>query len=266
MFFVLSAIIAHVCVIPPAQRWVSPSGYGVAMMVRHRDVCSKLDPESIPRRWRLVHDCERPARWRERFSEEECALYELELDAGRTPSTDFDKVLARRRRWRQLGRLSGRRRYDQIVPQLTTTDQLLVSCERAATHDRLLAVKCYSALTSVRLAAKYRRLALKYKEECDFVAVDAVSGRAILETLEVQSVPMVLLLDAEAVRRVGECPLSSDRSINAALEHKLLSAILAMHERRALLRRLVHKRPSLVALASKMGNGSTLVRGGSQVK
>ena len=115
----------------------------------------------VPPRWQKVHECERPKKWRETMSDEDCEVYELELAAGRAESAGRDVVLERRRRFLAIGRLRWRRKYSQVVPQLSTMDEFLAANRRAADRDRLLVVVAYAQHCKAckRIASKYRRLA-----------------------------------------------------------------------------------------------------------
>jgi hypothetical protein len=115
----------------------------------------------VPPRWQKVHECERPKKWRETMTDEDCEVYELELAAGRAESAGRDVVLERRRRFLAIGRLRWRRKYSQVVPQLSTMDEFLAANRRAAGRDRLLVVVAYAQQCKAckRIASKYRRLA-----------------------------------------------------------------------------------------------------------
>ena len=117
----------------------------------------------VPHRWQKVHECERPTKWRQSMSDEDCEVYELELAAGRTESAGRDIVLERRRRFLALGRPGWRRKYSQVVPQLSTMDEFLAANRRAAGRDRLLVIVAYSHRCKAckRIASKFRRLASK---------------------------------------------------------------------------------------------------------
>ena len=95
------------------------------------------------------------------MSDEDCEVYELELAAGRAESAGRDIVLERRRRFLAIGRLRWRRKYSQVVPQLSTMDEFLAANRRAAGRDRLLVVVAYAQHCKAckRIASKYRRLA-----------------------------------------------------------------------------------------------------------
>ena len=58
------------------------TGCRVAVMqqkvVEEETVAQKAPPE-IPARWKKMHDCERPTRWREAMTEEDCVLYNQEV-------------------------------------------------------------------------------------------------------------------------------------------------------------------------------------------
>ena len=181
----------------------------------------------MPPRWRKVHDCERPERWRV-STPEECEIYELELEAGRVPSAKLDPVLARRRRYQELGRFFRRRKYTEIAPQITTMEELLDVFRKAG--DRLVVVKVYSSQCSVKIAARFRRLALKYRREIACCTVEDRAGRDLLAQLEGATAPSVQVFDGERATRLVNCPCEATEF--PQVELKVLSAILAMGKRR----------------------------------
>ena len=126
----------------------------------YQATCPLMSTE-VPHRWQKVHECERPTKWRESMSDEDCEVYELELAAGRTESAGRDIVLERRRRFLALGRPGWRRKYSQVVPQLSTMEEFLAANRRAAGRDRLLVIVAYSHRCKAckRIASKFRRLA-----------------------------------------------------------------------------------------------------------
>ena len=126
----------------------------------YQATCPLMSTE-VPHRWQKVHECERPTKWRESMSDEDCEVYELELAAGRTESAGRDIVLERRRRFLALGRPGWRRKYSQVVPQLSTMEEFLAANRRAAGRDRLLVIVAYTHRCKAckRIASKFRRLA-----------------------------------------------------------------------------------------------------------
>ena len=126
----------------------------------------------VPHRWKKVHECERPTKWRESMSDEDCEVYELELAAGRIESAGRDVVLERRRRFLALGRPGWRRKYSQVVPQLSTMEEFLAANRRAAARDRLLVLVAYSHRCKAckRIASKYRRLTCKRQHASSLAA------------------------------------------------------------------------------------------------
>lgn len=204
----------------------------------------------IPSRWQRVHDCERPAKYREVLTEEDCAIYELELAAGRTPASVVDGVLERRRRWVRLNRPRWRRKYSEIVRGIRDMDDLREVCAAAAARNHsVVALSIYAQpeRSNLRVAAKFRRLALKYQRDAACCEAEARSALALALGAEA---PSVTLFDAERVTRVASCP--SSPAAFKRLEARLLGCVAAMQKRRAFLRRLVDKRPNLVRLAASL--------------
>jgi hypothetical protein len=201
----------------------------------------------MPDRWRKVHDCERPTKWRQSMDDDDCELYELELASGRPTGQWSQGTVAAV--WKRLGRPAWRRKYTEVVPQLTTMEELLDRAAKAAAHDRLLIVKAYSnrCRACVRIAAKYRRLALKYHDEIDcYELEESAAAGELLQRLGVKSLPWLLVFDGEAATQLASCACKV--ADFKGVEVKVLSAVEAMKKRRSLLRKLVAKNPNLVRL------------------
>jgi len=142
------------------------------------------------------------------MSDEDCEVYELELAAGRAESAGRDVVLERRRRFLAIGRLRWRRKYSQVVPQLSTMDEFLAANRRAADRDRLLVVVAYAQHCKAckRIASKYRRLALKYKGEVDCYEVEQGAALPLLRQLGVERVPWLQVFDPDHATRLASQP------------------------------------------------------------
>ncbi|EOD06142.1 hypothetical protein EMIHUDRAFT_204762 [Emiliania huxleyi CCMP1516] len=82
-------------------------------------------------------------------------------------------------------------RWRELVPSLVTVEQFLAANERAEARGRLLAVKFYSqrCRACLRIAAKYRRLALDFSSGVDCYEAEQRSARPLLDALGVTSVP-----------------------------------------------------------------------------
>ena len=104
--------------------------------------------------------------------------------------------------------------------------------------------------SNLRVAAKFRRLALKYQRDAACCEAEARSALAL--ALGAEEAPSVTLFDAERVTRVASCP--SSPAAFKRLEARMLGCVAAMQKRRAFLRRLVDKRPNLVRLAASLGD------------
>lgn len=105
-------------------------------------------------------------------------------------------------------------------------------------------------------AAKYRKLALKYREDVVCCAILKRDESDLLERLEVATVPSVQIFDGERATRLGECACEVGMFVD--VEKKVLSAIMAMKKKRSFLRRLVDQRPNLMRLASSLGDEPTI--------
>lgn len=193
------------------------------------------------------------------MSDEDCEVYELELAAGRTESAGRDIVLERRRRFLALGRPGWRRKYSQVVPQLSTMEEFLAANRRAAGRDRLLVIVAYSHRCKAckRIASKFRRLALKYKGEVDCYEVEQGASLPLLQRLEVKRVPWLQVFDSDHATRLASQPAGVSDFKRA--EVKVLSAMVSMQKRRGFLRRLTAKNPNLVRLAESVGGERTVM-------
>ena len=78
-------------------------------------------------------------------------------------------------------------KYDDVVPNLVTMSEFLAANALAAENDRLMVLKFYSKRcpACLRIAAKYRRLAINYREHIDCYEAELKAARPLLERLEV---------------------------------------------------------------------------------
>ena len=132
----------------------------------------------VPARWQATPDCERPVRWREvLITDEDCKLQREEA------------AVAAQAAAARAGQPATT--YSELVPSLVTVEQFLAANERAEARGRLLAVKFYSqrCRACLRIAAKYRRLALDFSSGVDCYEAEQRSARPLLDALGVTSVP-----------------------------------------------------------------------------
>jgi len=143
---------------------------------------------TMPKRWNYVHDCDRPARWRETFDDEGCKVYLQggQDDVARVPDVGGSSS----------GADSG---YTELVPSLASMEDFVAANQRAASHNKLLIVKFWSkrCRACLRIAANYRRLARKYGDEIECYEMEQyTAGRELLEALSVTQVPTIQIFDS----------------------------------------------------------------------
>ena len=167
----------------------------------------------IPKRWKNVHDCERPSRWRETMDEEDCEVWRaFGDDADKLESKisipDVTLGSGAHIAGAESSEMASAMRpttYRDLIPRIETADDLLTACARSAGSGRLVIVKFYSkkCRACLRIAAKYRRLALDYASDIDcFESCDADSKR-LYQMLNVTQVPSVMIFDGRRVTRLA---------------------------------------------------------------
>ena len=176
---------------------------------------------SMPARWKQVHDCERPARWRESMDEEDCKMYREELSAAGGTGMIADPP-------------AGSRSYTDLIPSLLSVDDFLAANQRGAACNKLVVVKFYSnkCRACLRIATKYRRLALDYKEQMVCYEACLQDARSLLERLDVEAVPSVQIFDGEDVTRLAtySCHPKEWKHVDS----KIRTAVKSMQKRRSL--------------------------------
>ena len=157
-----------------------------------------VGPLSMPARWKNTHDCERPARWREEMDEEDCEIWRL----GGLPDENeraYDVGGSSR------GTDSG---YSELVPNLDSMETFLAAMRLSGSRNKLLLLKFYSkrCRACLRIASKYRRLALKYADQIDcYECEQSVCAPELLQALSVTQVPTVQMFDGpEVVDRLAD--------------------------------------------------------------
>lgn len=164
--------------------------------------------EEIPHRWRKLHDCDRPIRWRELLDEEDCRIYDLhrdEFEAGPGAAV----LIAEKRAAADVASvdsmLAPSRSYKELVPSLSTVDDFLAANERGRQTGRLVVVKFYSkkCRACLRIAALYRRLALDLRDSVDLYEAESSAAEDLCDRLDVASVPSVQIFDGEDITRLG---------------------------------------------------------------
>jgi len=194
--------------------------------------------EEIPPRWRKLHDCDRPSKWRELLDEEDCKIFNLHRQdfedgpgaaiaiAERTAAAEAAKVSE------DIRAVS--RNYTELVPTLLTMDDFVAANLRAAGGNRLVVVKFYSkqCRACLRIAAKYRRLALDLHDSVDCYEVESSAAPTLCQRLDVEQVPSVQIFDGEDVTRLGMfvCKPADWKRVDA----KVRIAMVSIKKRRGL--------------------------------
>ena len=168
----------------------------------------------IPARWQKVPDCERPNKWREVLDEEDCKFEKQQK-----------KLLGEGKKINDP--------YVEIIPQLRTLDDFLKANAHAQAREKALVVKFYSrqCRACLRIAAKYRRLALEKREEIDCYEVESLASRPLVDGLNVTKVPSVQIYDPDGVTRLADGPCMPDDF--PRLERKVDVVIRSMQKRRS---------------------------------
>jgi len=155
---------------------------------------------TMPARWKNVHDCERPSRWREQLDDEDCKVRLEELERG--GASDDGQVV-----YDVGGSSSGADSgYSDLVPHLASIDDFLSASRSAVQQNKMLVVKFYSkrCRACLRIAAKYRRIARRYGEQVACYEMEQhAAGRELLELLAVDQVPTIQIFDGAGIHRLA---------------------------------------------------------------
>ena len=183
--------------------------------------------KNVPRRWSSVHDCERPVKWREALDEEDCKIWRLHGEEAMQGLTNVPtKVIAQ-----QVNKPT---RYTDLVPSLYSPSDLVSVCSKSSGLARLVVVKFYSkkCRLCLRIAAKYRRLALDLSQDVDFFEACDADAPELCSALKVRAVPTVVILDPKRVRKLAmyTCKPSEWPKVDA----KVRVAMLSMKKRRSI--------------------------------
>jgi len=156
----------------------------------------------VPDRWKKLHDCERPNRWREFLDDEDCSAMLSEMAAEREQQS---AAAAADALGVPLEKPLEKLAYNELVPHIATKEEFLAANARGARHGRMVVVKFYSkrCRACLRIAAKYRRLALKHSEEIDCFETEIHDGRALIEYLGVTEVPSIQIYDGDGATRIA---------------------------------------------------------------
>ena len=182
----------------------------------------------MPPRWRDAHDCDRPARWREALDEEDCKSWRL-FSCRDNPDAEECMVFEAETPKRSVA-------YTDLVPNLYTLEQVLEAQAYSSQRGKLTVIKFYSksCRACLRIAAKYRRVALDFEDKLDCMEIsDNVESRAVFDALGVTQVPSVQIFDGST--RIGKF------SAMGGKEWKIVDAKLRLAMQGLTHRRLLHK-------------------------
>jgi hypothetical protein len=175
---------------------------------------------TMPARWKNVHDCERPSRWREQLDDEDCKIRLEQLKSG-------DAQVVYDVGGSSSGADSG---YSDLVPNLVSMEDFLSASRGAARQNKMLVVKFYSmrCRACLRIAANYRRLARKYGDEISCYEMEQhAAGRELLELLSVDQVPTIQIFDGAGINRLAnlDCQPAQfkqvEQTIAATIEERM---------------------------------------------
>ncbi|KAH8076127.1 hypothetical protein JL721_113 [Aureococcus anophagefferens] len=163
-------------------------------------------PISMPERWRKVPVCDRPNRWREGVSQEEC-----DAAAGRPTRKKAASMVPGELSPSDLGTTPAAppsTNYKDVVPQLISLQDFIEANQISDVRRRLVVVKYYSpqCKACLKIAAKYRRLALDLADDVDCFEVDTVASRPLVKFMNVTKVPSIQIFDPAGIVRLGDSP------------------------------------------------------------
>ena len=182
---------------------------------------------AIPARWAKLHDCERPAKWREALDEEDCKTWRL-YNCQNNPDAEECELV-----YDVLDSKPKKKKYDDLVPNLNSLNEVTAATEHATSRDKLVIFKFYSksCRACLRIAAKYRRLALDFEDELEcYEIADTPANRPVFDALGVSQVPSVQIFDGSI--RIGKysCMPKEWKKVDA----KVRVAMMSMTKRRTL--------------------------------
>jgi hypothetical protein len=121
--------------------------------------------------------------------------------------------------------------YNRIVPKIETIQQFLEINQRSAARGKLVVVKFFSkrCRACLRIAAKYRRLALQHKDEIDCYEAEFSVARPLLELLDVTQLPTIQVYGGEDIVRLYKC--SCQPREFGKVEAKVERAVKLMRQR-----------------------------------
>ena len=117
--------------------------------------------------------------------------------------------------------------YTELVPPLVTVADFLAANARSECRRKAVVVKFYSkqCRACLRIAAKYRRLALDLSEDVDCYEVESIAARPLVDALNVTKVPSVQIYDPGDIIRLANAPCMPDdfkqvtRKVHTAIAH-----------------------------------------------
>ena len=98
--------------------------------------------------------------------------------------------------------------YKDVVPQLISLQDFIEANQISDVRRRLVVVKYYSpqCKACLKIAAKYRRLALDLTDDVDCFEVDTVASRPLVKFMNVTKVPSIQIFDPAGIVRLGDSP------------------------------------------------------------
>ena len=191
----------------------------------------------IPDRWRKVHDCDRPRKWRELLDDEDCRIFlrhRSDFEEGPGAAVRIAELAAKEATAKVDAEVAATRKYTELVPTLKTMDDFIDANDRAVEQGRLVVVKFYSksCRACLRIAAKYRRLALDLADYVDCYEAESSASEDLCMRLDVTQVPSVQIFDGDDVTRLAmyACKPSDWKRVDA----KVRVAMVSMQKRRGL--------------------------------
>jgi len=163
------------------------------------------------------------------LDEEDCKTWRL-FQCDKNPEVDGCRIF----QFEHAGKAKGSKpRYTELVPNLSTIEEVQAANDAAAKSNRLVLIKFYSTScrACLRIAARYRRLALDFADQLDcYEIADSPESRAVFDALGVTQVPSLQIWDDSL--RIGKysCMPKQWKVVDA----KVRVAMLSMTKRRTL--------------------------------
>ncbi len=223
--------------LPQAPGRAAPARASVEEAGLEPGVMERPVSNDMPKRWAKVHDCDRPVRWREEHDEEDCKIYRDEQAREQRGGGAADSAGGGSKPYKYAG-VNSKPGYTDLVPKLVTMEEFLKANAESSARGHLMVVKFYSkrCRACLRIAAKYRRLAIKHRGVIDCYEAELYASQDLLEKLDVSQVPSVQIFDGDGVTRLAHCRCNPNEF--DMVENKVQSAINLIRSRGGLLKRI----------------------------